>query len=969
MSTQNPQDVAPSFGEWVRTRRRALDLTQDQLARLAGCARVTIRKIEADELLPSKSLAEILADKLGVPAPERDQFVKYARSGKHPESIPAQPAAVAPWQDEKRRYNLPIQLTNFIGRDDELARLTKLVNDPTVRLVTLIGAGGMGKTRLALEMALAHVDGFAHGAYFVPLAPLRSATSIVPTIAESVGFSFSASGEPKQQLLDYFREKSLLLVMDNFEHLMESASIVTDILRAAPRVQCIVTSRERLNLQEEFVFPVQGMEFPDWETPADAEKYDAVRLFIQSARHVQWDFALKPGDLKYLARICRLVYGMPLGVELAAGWVEMLPLAEIAAQIAQSADILETKLKNVPERQRSIRAAFDYSWNRLEASEREAFQKLSVFRGGFTRAAAQAVADASLRVLTTLVNKSLLNQREQGRFEIHELLRQYAEEQLQTSEATKNVETSEVYARHSDFYLAWLRAMDDEMKSSKQEDALVEMESDIENGRAAWERALTQNRAEPWTPALDALARFYDRRSRFAEGEEMCRATVERLSTGAPSLSLASALHWQGSMTFTLGHPKQGRDLAEQCQSILDKLDVQDRAVIACRANAQLSLGAMLFNGGDRPAAKHLYESSRALFQSINDQLGIASALNQLSYLTWSLGQYDESKQQAQESLAINQSLGIRRGIAESLSRLASVASYLGQFDEAERLTTLSLEMYRALNDKRAIAQSLGDLATEIRNRGRFEESIALLEECLALCDQVGDRRATAQWTMVIAIGYRLQGDYGRAHEWSEKALALCKEADYQRGVALCLNHLGEDTYLRGEYEKAEALHRQSVALWRTINHPAGMSTAIAGLGMDCRALKKQAEARQLAHEGFQTAAPTRSFFALLALLRLTAVLLVDQGDDQGHPSAGSGQARGDERAVELYALTMRYPISSGKNVADMYGQIIDLAAARLPRDVRAAAEARGKARDLNATAAELLAEMHEGKLFKAIMR
>ena len=189
----------------------------------------------------------------------------------------------------------------------------------------------MGKTRLALELAAAHIDAFAHGVYFVPLAPLRSTTSIIPTIAESVRFSFSAGGVPKQELLDYFREKSVLLVLDNFEHLMESTGIVTEILQAAPRAQCIVTSRERLNLQEEFVFPVEGMEFPDRESPADAETYDAARLFIQRARRVQSDFSLKPGDLEYLARICRLVRGMPLGVELAAGWVEMLSLEEIAA--------------------------------------------------------------------------------------------------------------------------------------------------------------------------------------------------------------------------------------------------------------------------------------------------------------------------------------------------------------------------------------------------------------------------------------------------------------------------------------------------------------------------------------------------------------------------------------------------------------------------------------------------------------
>ncbi|MFN8371603.1 MAG: protein kinase [Anaerolineae bacterium] len=277
-----------------------------------------------------------------------------------------EPATPTPAAIASLKHNLPSQTTPFVGREHEIAELLRLLD--TARLITIIAPGGMGKTRLALEVGAQYIapaaaQTFPNGVYFIELAPLTSPDFIVSTIAEAVGFQFYQGGEPKQQLLDFLREKSMVLLMDNFEHLLAGVSIVRDILQTAPQVKVIATSRERLNLSGETLFTLSGMDFPAWETPADALNYAAVKLFMQSALRVRPEFELTANDLAYVARICRLVDGLPLGIVLAATWLGMLSLAEIAAEIARSIDFLETEMRDIPERQRSIRAVFEYSWN------------------------------------------------------------------------------------------------------------------------------------------------------------------------------------------------------------------------------------------------------------------------------------------------------------------------------------------------------------------------------------------------------------------------------------------------------------------------------------------------------------------------------------------------------------------------------------------------------------------------------
>ncbi len=383
------------------------------------------------------------------------------------------------------KHNLPAQTTPFVGREAELTEIARLVADPNVRLITIVAPGGMGKTRLSLVAGEHELEHFAQGVFFVELAPLSDMTSMVSAIAEATGYQFQADGrDTKQQMLDFLSQKQMLLILDNYEHLIAAAGLTTDILKAAPQVKLIATSRQRLNQTGETIFNLEGMDFPAWETPADALEYAAVKLFMQSAKRVQPQFELTAANMNSVARICKQVQGMPLGIVLAAAWLALLSPEEIAAESAQSYDFLESETGDLPERQRSMRAVFEYSWNLMSDAEKEVFAKLAVFRGGFTREAAEAVAGANLRVLMALVNKSLLRRHaESGRYEIHELLRQYGEGRASTNESR---------VAHSHYYLALLADLGEQLRDQRQITAAREMRLEFENITKAWEWGVQQ---------------------------------------------------------------------------------------------------------------------------------------------------------------------------------------------------------------------------------------------------------------------------------------------------------------------------------------------------------------------------------------------------------------------------------------------------------------------------------------------
>ena len=402
-------------------------------------------------------------------------------------------------------HNLPSQPTPFIGREPEITEIVGLLQDDQCRLLTLLGAGGMGKTRLGIEsIQQLTSDDFEHGVFYVPLAPLTSANNIVTTVISVLGIMIGDDGTPQEELIKFLKGRNLLLVMDNFEHLLDGADLVVDILHSVQNVKILVTSRETLNLSMEHIWHVQGMRYPDIKEPDDINQYDALNLFVERAVQIRRDFS--PGDEQFsIIQICNLVAGLPLAIELAAGWLKTISCYDIIKQIKQSIDFLSTRNRDIPDRHRSIVAVFDHSWNLLTANEQSVFPRLSIVRGGFTLEAAQEVAGADLITLSSLIEKSMIRRDTNGRYDVHELLRQYGKEKLKEADATEHTLSAHL-AYFADFMLE--RVPD--LQGRRQIDSLNEIRADFDNVRIAFQYASEHSMYAKLDEMLECIAIYFD---------------------------------------------------------------------------------------------------------------------------------------------------------------------------------------------------------------------------------------------------------------------------------------------------------------------------------------------------------------------------------------------------------------------------------------------------------------------------
>jgi predicted ATPase/DNA-binding CsgD family transcriptional regulator len=627
------------------------------------------------------------------------------------------------------KHNLLPQATRFVGRQRELDELAALLSDGHTHLVTILAPGGMGKTRLALETARTQIGRFVDGVFFVPLAPLSAVNDIVTAIAEIIGFTFHGEVNPAQQLIDFLKDRAILLVLDNFEHLLAGAPLVAELVQAAPAVRVLTTSLERLNLHAEIVYMLAGLDFPTWETPDDALEYDAVILFVQSAFRTRPDFVLQAEDLDFLARICRLTAGMPLGIELAAGWVDVLSLEQIAAEIQQGIDILETDLRDVPERQRSIRATFEYSWNRLNEDAQTIFGRLSVFRGGFTLAAAQAVAGATARHLRGLAQKAFIQTERGERFAIHELLRQFG--------ADKLVETGElpaIQAKHAAFFADFMQARQSEIFTHQQFDALDRIGADFENVRSAWNVLIEQQAFDELQKFLEGLWLFFDVRSRGQEGVALFETTANILQTLPPSdvTELALARLWARLAWFynDVGLSEKAKVTAEASIRLLDRHNSPEDLLAAYRslgvvsiflrdaentrrigeagytlalklgnrsheAHNLLMLGsaASMFNE-DLGNVQPMIEQARTIYEDLGNQWGMMKGYTVEAVSAFWAGDYEQVKHLSVQELALAKALGNAFGIANSTMYLGLAAMWQGDYRQARDLVRQSLRTF-----------------------------------------------------------------------------------------------------------------------------------------------------------------------------------------------------------------------------------------------------------------------------------
>jgi predicted ATPase/class 3 adenylate cyclase len=512
--------------------------------------------------------------------------------------------------------NLPIELTELVGRQAELAEVEHLLT--RTRLLTILAPGGAGKTRLAIRAAADIAAEFSDGVFFISLADIRSDRDIVQAIAKSLGLALTSDEDVKAQLLTYLTNKCQLLVFDNFEHLLSGASIITGILQAAPQVRVMITSRAKLNVTGETVFTLAGLE-TTWDSPAEVSHVSGVQLFVDAARRVRPRFVLEASDLDPLAKILGLIGGLPLGILLAAAWVDMLPLSEIATEIAKNADFLETDISDVPNRHRSLRAAFDYSWALLSPEERKVFLALSIFRGGFSSEAAQAVAGGSLRGLSILVDKSLVTASpETRRYALHELLRQYAEADLR-QDLELNTQVSEA---HAAFYASLTEESFTLFTQADQPGALRIIEQDLDNVRSAWRHYLATGNAAAARPFVEGLYYLYEMRgwypaaiSLFGEALNALSERSDREDAGKLRALAGAAQAW---FLALVGQPDAGEAIARVAEETLrDSPDLAAYTTcVQCLAITLSYLGRIEEVAGSTEAAMVAADAARHPFWS-----------------------------------------------------------------------------------------------------------------------------------------------------------------------------------------------------------------------------------------------------------------------------------------------------------------------------------------------------------------
>ncbi|MEK6753704.1 MAG: tetratricopeptide repeat protein [Chloroflexota bacterium] len=655
------------------------------------------------------------------------------------------------------RHNIPASSTEFIGRAKELENLRQLLADPKCRLVTLTGLGGIGKTRLAQETSQLCADMFINGAWHIPLAAVDAA-GIVPAVGNVFNFPFT-TGDHRKQLLNFLRQKELLLVLDNFEHLLDSSAFLSEILKIAPEVKILVTSRERLDIDGEWVVELSGLE---------TGSSSADQLFVQSARRARAEIQLNEQDQIAVAEICSLVGGLPLGIEIAAAWTHSMDCETIRNEIRKGLDFLASTRRDIPERQRSLRAVFESSWEKLTEAEQKTFAALSVFRGGFSREAAEQVAGA----IAPLVDKSLAL-RTGERFELHEVTRQFAGEKL----SAKKKFAQQARSAHTSYFAEWA----EKYGNADERESFPLMARELENVRAAWVWAVEQANVAALATIAPFTKRYMDLQGRYREGIALYQLALDGFDSPANA----------------------------------DDLPLDERGHLTARLLMYKAI--FVADAGDPDASAKTLDSCLMYFRRTGDKAQIAVCLNGLGAAHRYRGQEEEAAAYYREELEIARSIKNRKEEATALNNLALSISSMGKFEEAERLHRECLSLRRGMNDFPGISSSLINLGVVLFDQNRYDEAKPLYYEAIEISRQLNQTRQQAASLGNLGGILLKEGQYEEALKLFQQGLEIHRNSGYRFGTAIALDNVGTAHYHLGNERDALYYLKQSIREARDI--------------------------------------------------------------------------------------------------------------------------------------------------------
>ncbi|MEP7355725.1 MAG: tetratricopeptide repeat protein [Anaerolineales bacterium] len=710
----------------------------------------------------------VLQAELGVaPSPETEALLTQIMDGS---------LVVAAAQTTARPQPWPRLAGALIGREAELDRVLGLLALPACRVLTITGLGGIGKTSLALavgeRLSQALPPWLADGVYLGLLAEVTEAGGMPAAVAAAVGLTLNQRLGIAAQVAQYLRSKALLLILDNVEQLALGAGWLRNLAASAPRLKLLLTSREPLNWQDEWRYPLEGLTYPD--AGADGARFEAVRLFVQAAQKVKPGFAYSAENGPAIARICQLVQGWPLALQMAAGWVQMMSCQAIAGQISASLDFLAASLHDLPLRQRSMRAIFEHTWATLNEDERRLMARLAVFRGGYDLAAAMEVAGAAPVVLRGLVDKSLVRHDDlTHRFSLHDMLRQFALEAGQAGlpEPDAPAATALAQRAHSRYYLALLEAEGQRLFTTEFRAALEVIRADLDNLHQAWLWAASGPQAAELTPLLGRLAKFYEGSGLPQEAVAFFRRTlaaVEEAGGAKPAAFIAHIHCHIADSLRSMGHSAEAESAIRVAQAIARALD--DGGL----TNTIFIAQAHLFREQGRYGEAHaVLREAIASSQARDDPAGVAGALHIQGNVYWSMAAYEQARQ---------------------------------SYEDGRRI-------YEQLGDANSMSVLTGNIGVVLWRQGRLAEALSHYEVALAAQRQVGNESRIAIWLGNTGLVYVDLQDDEQALRYLDEALTMHEQLGrkfYKFEVLL-----GKATVLlrRGEVEAATALHRQAAEL------------------------------------------------------------------------------------------------------------------------------------------------------------